>query len=111
MLFQAKIHEREDEGSDGRAGLGWAEGALGEEGAGREGLWSSSLAQTPWGVRWAGGHLGWVSPHLVLCAAWRELCFLQPVPALSPRMCPQAAGTQLSELERLWEIGIDELFR
>lgn len=69
MLFQAKIHEREDEGSDGRAGLGWAEGALGEEGTGREGLWSSSLAQTPWGVRWAGGAfgLGEPTPGSVCC--------------------------------------------
>lgn len=76
MLFQAKIHERENEGCDGRAGLGAGRGSSGEAGAGREGLLSSWLTHTPLCVRWAPGASGLCEPaarSCVLAARGRAL--------------------------------------
>lgn len=94
MLFQAKIHERENEGCDGRAGLGRAEGALGR------GCWQGGAAELPLRTHpCPGGHeapWGCAGPQLVPVLAEGG----QAVPPSSlclpfPQNCAHAAITAL----------------
>lgn len=87
-----------------RAGGGQRE-LWGRQGAGREGLLSSSVCHT--GLRCPGAM--WAHTPFLCCPREGSCASLQPVPAPSPRMCPRAAITRLSELKRLWETGTDKI--